>query len=222
MYNELFATIQKVVLVLQSIQSKHTNKFLNNTTEKYNLKKYCVYKVIDKSKDDYILDWKFLTYLNEYCKNLIEAQIDFEEEISTLLDIEIDSRVKQPESRLAKILIYRFEKKELGKTPLKKCLNDLLGCRLVLDIENLVDFFKELNKFYSEQTNIKVTYNNKKGYKAVHLYLQGENNKCFPWEIQIWNSEDEKHNRKSHQNYKQDYLKWPKEVKDIIAAKEGK
>ncbi|UXV35111.1 hypothetical protein MUA90_00765 [Staphylococcus sp. IVB6181] len=83
------------------------------------------------------------------------------------------------------------------------------------------DFFEQLNKYLDKTLNIKTTYNDKNGYKAVHIYLRGENNKCFPWEIQIWNSKDEESNRESHSKYKQDYLKWPKIVKEIIVTKEG-
>ncbi|UXV35110.1 hypothetical protein MUA90_00760 [Staphylococcus sp. IVB6181] len=110
MYTGYFNVICKLVSLLLRCQNEYTEKFLNNYTTTYNLKKYCVYKIIDKKSEEYIFDWNFLTYLNGYCDKLIEVQIELEEEIGNHFKISIDSRVKQPESRLSKLLVYRFEK----------------------------------------------------------------------------------------------------------------
>lgn len=49
-------------------------------------------------------------------------------------------------------------------------------------------------------------------YKAIHVYFN-KDNYAFPWELQIWNKQDEENNLESHKKYKQDYIKWESENK---------
>ena len=52
--------------------------------------------------------------------------------------------------------------------------------------------------------------------QAIHIYFGNEiDNTCFQWELQLWYENDEQINLKSHNIYKQDYVKWEKEKGDI-------
>lgn len=59
---------------------------------------------------------------------------------------------------------------------------------------------------------LKVIDSSKLTYKAIHVYFKVDNY-SFPWELQIWNKNDEMNNIYSHQKYKQDYVRWEKESK---------
>lgn len=49
-----------------------------------------------------------------------------------------------------------------------------------------------------------------------NISLSGEDNYDFPWELQIWNPEDEQSNKKSHEKYKQGYTTWESEsIKEV-------
>ena len=49
-------------------------------------------------------------------------------------------------------------------------------------------------------------------YRATHIYFK-QDNYNFQWELQVWNKNNELNNIKSHNKYKQDYVKWEEENK---------
>lgn len=155
----------------------------------------------------------FHSIIKGYTNKLDELTVDTDLEY-TYSNYDLRLRVKQPESILNKVMFYRMGKEHSGAYPINKCLNDLLGFRISIEkfdhnCSIFYTFFENIRKHY-EENNIKIKINNssKGEYKATHIYFYGDNNKYFPWEMQIWNPADAKINDKSHTLHKQDYLEW--------------
>lgn len=51
-------------------------------------------------------------------------------------------------------------------------------------------------------------------YIASHIYIMSVN-QLFPWELQIWKKVNERSNLDSHKKYKQEYITWEKDFKNI-------
>ena len=170
----------------------------NENYNQLNMKKIQVADVyIDKEKLNYIFNYRnFINDKFSYIFNELQ-QIGFLGNVT--------SRVKALNSIQYKIENYKLNH-ENGKIPLKKCLNDLLGFRIVLlndiDYNSVKSYIKDIFP------SLKCIKSTKKEYDAVHIYFGNENNKKFQWELQLWNKSKEKTNLKSHAEYKQDYTKW--------------
>ena len=114
------------------------------------------------------------------------------------------ARAKQPNSILAKLQKY-ITAKEQGKVSISKCLNDLVGARIIVSNDTeYVNMLEELQTYFAEDRNVRVVKSFHGSYNAVHIYIQEENS-TFPWELQIWKQEDELTNEASHRIYKQEY-----------------
>lgn len=156
-------------------------------------------------------DEKLLTYVFNYRTFINEYTINITDDIQELgLTNTVNTRVKALNSIQDKIARYE-NKKEQGKIPIKKCLNDIFGIRIILN-ENIPydEIIEYIKKKYNKLKCIKA---NRGKYKAVHIYFGNDDNFKFQWELQIWNKEDEHENLISHAKYKQEYTKWEKENK---------
>lgn len=119
----------------------------------------------------------------------------------------VSSRVKSLNSIQYKIKNYKMYH-ENGKIPLKKCLNDIFGIRIILNEINYEEVYIALKIKYP---NLKIIKSVKGNYKAIHIYFGNDNNMNFQWELQVWNKKQEKVNLLSHTKYKQEYTKWEQE-----------
>lgn len=108
-------------------------------------------------------------------------------------------RTKLPNTTEEKIENYFNKSKRFGDFYVSGTINDLLGIRIVLPgvndeqdkinccLENLRDRHV-ISRFYQR---------NDGDYHASHCYFQRDN-KCFPWELQIWDTDDELVNNREH------------------------
>lgn len=120
----------------------------------------------------------------------------------------IRCRVKNPNSIESKITGYiSTSKHEYGKIQFNKCFNDIFGLRCVSNTHFDLNIIKELIKNSKYSKNVKVVDGSHPdyGYKAIHLYFT-LSNFTFRWELQLWNTEDEKNNIEMHNKYKQHYI----------------
>lgn len=133
-------------------------------------------------------------------------------------DFVICYRIKMQNSIEDKILRYSSEElHQNGKVPINKCLNDLFGIRVVADVSISHEAIQSyINQKYSHLRCIDsskdvqdpIKYPNIK-YIATHIYYKGRNdNRLFPWELQVWRKGNSSMNDKSHRLYKQDYTEW--------------
>lgn len=155
---------------------------------------------------------KYLTFLNE--QMIISPPFDYR-----FKELNISSRVKAFNSVLYKVIYYCAEKKERGHVPIKKCINDLLGYRVILNDEiEYDDIVKLLDKIIKDTKSDRISYikanraNN--DYNAIHVYFQYDNF-SYRWELQIWLKRFEHKNIESHKLHKQEYTKWEFEIKKL-------
>ena len=167
---------------------------------KINLKNNLVYKLVDNEE---LLNciFNYREFINE---NNIQLLMDFKEYNNKA---KINVRTKTKNSIEFKIDRY-IKEHENGEIPISKCLNDLFGIRIICD-ENIK--FEEIKRFIEQKYPIlKCINSSKKECIATHIYFK-QDNLSFPWELQIWNKEDEISNIISHEKYKQGYVKWEEE-----------
>lgn len=179
-------------------------KDLGKDKNMVNFKKTYLYTVAESNVFyESILD--YILYINDY------FGMDLDKSLENLgLPYKIEHRIKRPNSIQDKIHNYTHTERHCGgKQPINKCLNDLLGIRVIFDEEvsfNVLQSFIEQNNY----TSLKATDSTKNDYKALHIYFK-QDNWHFPWELQVWCSKDAENNRKSHSMYKQEATKWEQE-----------
>lgn len=199
--------MKQIEEIINHIQYEYDN--INNSWkksknyEKINLKKSLIK---DLNSRDRIMDtiFEYRDYIN---KNIINFSLNIQR--CCFSTVRINTRVKAQNSIEYKIYNYQ-ENHENGNIPINKCLNDIYGIRI---ITNKKVKYEDIQKIVSEKyKNLKCIDSSKGSYKATHIYFKDDN--CsFPWELQIWNQEDEKSNLESHKKYKQGYTKWENESK---------
>lgn len=182
-----------------------------------NLKKRTISHFINSNK----INEDFIEYINVYHAkmNLIIAYSSFD---ADYVNWDARMRVKQKESIQNKLIHY-YMTNEDGNIPIQKCLNDLLGYRLIIDNfdPNNSDFKKLIEKLKNELSLMKCYTRDKDGYKATHIYFKNGENIFFPWELQIWATEDAESNEISHSEHKskREYINWPKVYKEANIRK---
>lgn len=208
-YQESDYAIDKLCFLIHEIINIHvdfSHRF--NEFNHYNFKKTLVRDVVEQfqGSESYIINKDFHSVLNEYLSNIEKLTIDIDLEY-TYSDFDFRLRVKQPESIIYKLSHYNSGKKENGRLPLNKCLNDLLGFRIIVPhFKHDCDLFYHMCSYIEEFYKIKYRNASKGEYNATHVYFYG-NNRSFPWELQIWLPEDFQTNYDSHEKHKQEYIK---------------
>lgn len=158
-------------------------------------------------------DSKIVEYIYDYLNFIVNISINIDFDSLRFEKSIIRSRVKNRNSIDTKIKIYSSEEHFFGQIPIKKCLNDLYGFRIVID--DIFDF-AEIKAFISNNYPfLKCIDSSKNGYYATHIYFSKNGcNRFFPLELQIWNINNEESNLNSHKKYKQSYTKWENIVKE--------
>lgn len=190
-------TFDSVVDIINEIALKHkifSEKYYKDNPS-FNLKTLTITKIVDETS----YDNHFFDAVNKYIYTLLLN--DLSDSIqSDCQNIIIRNRVKYEDSAFNKIYHYRFNKTNAA-IPLKKCLTDLNGFRLIVNAE--FEYDELLEKLLSAKTlNVKFSrsYVRRDGiYQAIHLNVMNGKNTYFPWEIQIWKSQDEYKNEESQQ-----------------------
>ncbi|MFP3509836.1 hypothetical protein SB775_09260 [Peribacillus sp. SIMBA_075] len=209
-YTELDYAIHKICSLMIEIIQIHKD-FSQEWREvnQFNLKKTLIRDIVEPVDDSnaYFINEEFHSVLKSYLSKIDQLTIDIDLEY-TYSEYDFRLRVKQPESIIYKLGHYNSGKTENGRFPLNKCLNDLLGFRIIMPgfIHDCELFSKMCNVF---ENDYKIKYrNSSKGeYIATHIYFYGDNNKNFPWELQVWLPEDFENNYESHAKHKQEYIK---------------
>lgn len=188
--------------MIQKEYEEINNKWiLSNDYVELNMKKI---QVDDVYKDETLLlhIFNYRIFINDNISEMME-NIQKKFFLNT-----VNTRVKSTNSIQFKIQNY-VRNHENGKVPLKKCLNDIFGIRMIFndDIN-----YKEIKEFINNNyPSLKCIKSVKQKYNAVHIYFGNDNNKNFQWELQLWDKKHEKSNLESHAMYKQDYTKWEQE-----------
>ncbi len=196
MVAELVNAINKV-----SIDHKNFSENFYSTIIPMNLKKTRISDIVSECGQKYDTDFihLYIKYIEAVNLHSLDYYLDVDK-----TKIEVRHRSKQKESALSKIHLYRVVKSGDGKYAIQKSLNDLFGIRLIIDTEIGYDELEEKIKSSADlQCKLFQTYVRTDGeYKALHMYIKGEGNSYFPWEIQIWRQSDESSNESSHALHK--------------------
>jgi len=184
--------IQKVERLIDEINKLHksysVDYFEAGEIEKINLSKTITHVPIE-----HILKYRLNLHesINDY---LIDANLS---------NIDYYYRVKTSESINDKIKRYAQQK---GKYPVNNWLNDIFGCRMLLNeteikqLESVLDTWKEIHGLKNWYTR------EKDGYKGIHIYFKNQSNFYFPWELQIWDVKDADGNREAHRKMKRSFV----------------
>ena len=202
----MYESLEKLINKIQAEYSNISTEWNKNEMPKRIKLKNTLVKDILMSDT---IKGEILAYRNYINDNIIDFTIKLQTE--NFKGCKINTRVKTQNSIEFKTKNY-FENHENGEIPINKCFNDLFGIRIIL--EQNIDH-KQIQTFIKEKyKNLKCINSSKKkgNYKATHVYFS-INNYTFPWELQIWNKVDEENNLKSHEMYKQEYVKWEAENK---------
>lgn len=200
-----YDNLKNLIDYLHSSYTEIARNWMLGDYPKINIKKFLV-SDIDNNEIIYKSIMKYIELLNDQTPDVV-LQFPF------ICSYVVRSRIKAQNSIEYKIKNYKTADHNFGKIPIKKCLNDLFGVRITLDPPSLD--FEQILSFIDETYQGKFRYYDasKGDYRAIHLYIK-ENNKTFPWELQIWNKCDAQKNVKSHMIYKQAYTTWEKESKE--------
>lgn len=201
-------SINELDKLINYIMEKHNsinNEWMaSNENNKYNLRNKKVTDILKNNElSDYIFDYR--NFINLYYASLFQ-------EINNLgLNNQVEIRIKMYNSLQDKINRYCIElKHENGYIPINKCVNDLLGFRIIfsksIDMSQIIDYIN--NKY----DNLICIDSSKDGYIATHIYFTKDSNFKFRWELQLWNLESYDNNKKCHEIYKQDYTKYESDL----------
>lgn len=134
--------IEKIVQLLNNIGEYHktfSNNFYKNK-DIINLKKTTIDKILKETSYNGL----FMDLIDEYIK-LISKEILVSEIRSNSSKFTIRFRGKNRESVLNKLYYYRFDRDEF-QIPIQKCLNDIMGFRIILESNLSYDELLEENR----------------------------------------------------------------------------
>ena len=199
--------IEELENLIEFIQKEYlelTNKWENSVYySKINWKNTLVCNMTENKE---LLD-AVICYRDFINENIIQLLMDFKQFNTETAKVNI--RAKAKNSIEYKIENY-IKNHENGEVPVNKCFNDLFGIRMICSEEMKKE--QITGTINTKYKNLKCIDSSKKDYKATHIYFK-KDNFTFPWELQVWNKVDEINNIKSHEKYKQDYVRWEKENK---------
>ena len=196
--------LEKLIEFIQKEYNELTNKWENSEYySKVNWKNTLVCNILeDKELLDTIISYR--DFINE---NIIQLLMDFKQFNTDAAKVNI--RAKAKNSIEYKIENY-IKNHENGEVPINKCFNDLFGIRIICS--NKIENEQIMQLINTKYKNLKCIDSSKKEYRAIHVYFK-KDNFTFQWELQVWNKVDEINNIRSHEKYKQDYVRWENENK---------
>lgn len=201
------ADLKNIIDYIQCMYDKLTAEWNKQDIVKINQKKHLVNEIsTDENNDVFKLIINYIEFLR-----LNTVDIEFSKPV--LNSSKLETRTKQINSIKYKINNYKVSSLHRnGKTAINKCLNDLMGFRIILNDNK---DFEQIKQFVDETYNSKYKcINSSKGeYVATHIYFK-KDNYSFQWELQVWNKGNELQNKKSHNKHKQGYVKWENENKE--------
>lgn len=201
----MYSEVCRLINCIGMLHKEFSEEFFS-THKSINLKSTTIKNVI--GEQSYNED--FINLLDDYIEGLASFLI-FNTFKTDSPEIETRFRGKLRESTLNKISYHRFGKYK-GEMPINKVLNDLLGFRIILDVD---DSYREILEKITNNKEIRVKLFRPyprvdEGYQAVHIYFKSDNNKYFPWELQVWKKVDAESNELSHRLHKEKrkYIHW--------------
>lgn len=184
--------IEKVERLIREINKMHAS-YSKDYFDTGKVAKVNLSRTISNVPTEHILNYRLNLHesINDY---LMQADLE---------DVKYFYRVKTSESILDKIRRYMDN---TDQYPVNNWLNDIFGCRMILDkkeieaIENLLDDWQEkygLKNWYHRSQD---------GYEGVHVYFKNRSNFYFPWELQLWDKDHVQSNIEAHKKHKRNFV----------------
>lgn len=211
-YSEIQKLIREIYILHNEFSVSWIDKIATLGFELMNFNKKQVRHIsnVIEDREVFLIDNMFYRLIKSYMNELeiftVTNDLEFD-----YTELDLRTRIKQNESVVNKLQYYRIGKAGKGAFNLNKCLNDLFGIRIIIEgFDHNCRYFKDmcdgLNLEYNNR--IRMMNSSKNDYKATHIYIYGEKNNYFPWELQVWNKNDMSSNVVSHALHKQEYTAW--------------
>lgn len=207
---------EQIVEVIRAINEFHLR--MSQEQEAYltlNLKKNTVSSIVS----DEGISQQFQSIIDRYRNALL---IDYMAEINNFsFKCQVRIRIKQAESISEKLLYYSTKEGSNGEYPINKCLNDILGFRIIVSNLSEIDSLLQSDTVI-QNTVFKIIQRKIGDYEATHLYFKNKKNSYFPWELQIWDVSHSSLNVESHEQHKQKrkYISLPRDYHSANLEKE--
>lgn len=205
---------KRIFNILYKEHNEYCKGWIINNEEKFNLKNKCVCDIYNNFTG---IKKTFKKYMDSFLNGLNCLDSNIMDNIYDIYGLKLNIRGRTKDYMSIIYKLNRIIKHNGGKYPIQKCLNDLLGYRIIDEnySNNIYSIIQYLEWAKNNNYRIRHIKRDKDGYKGYHIYFLGPNNYSFPIELQIWDSKDEQNNLKSHKIYKQDYIKWVKIYKSF-------
>ena len=159
---------EQIVEVIRAINEFHLRT--SQEQEVYltlNLKKNTVSSIVS----DEGISQQFQSIIDRYRNALLTVYIS---EINNFsFKFPVRARIKQAESISEKLLYYSTKEGNNGEYPINKCLNDILGFRII--VSNLLEINSLLQSDTAIQNTVFKIIQRKIGdYEATHLYFKNK------------------------------------------------
>lgn len=185
-----------IIEQINGYQVKFNSEFKNEHPNNINFGSRNVTECI-MSSDFYPMIWEYFEFLNE---NFVGSNEHLDG-----IGLGLGSRIKLKDSAHQKLRHYAAREISQGRIAMIKCLNDLMGFRIIfsdVDVAEVLNVLEEkkvagvVSRYYSREEGL---------YKGIHCYFKVDN-KSFPWELQIWDKEWEQANLEDHARHEQEKL----------------
>ena len=191
MISEL-SKVEELIVGINEVHKKFSDYYFDSDEKKINLSKTIRHIPIDHIR---LYRLNLHESINDYIWELLER------------DFKFLYRVKTMESVSDKI--ERFGKKE-NQYPVANWLNDIFGARIIVK----TDLYNEIREnlfLWEEKVGLKNWYEKgeaeEDAYKGLHVYFKNNLNYFFPWELQVWDSNNIETNIRHHRMYKRAFVK---------------
>lgn len=210
-------TYKSIINIIHEEHNNSTKTWLEKQEKTYNLANKNISDVYTLNKNEEYIEPEFKAYMSSYIKILDELYMKIMLRINEECNLIIRGRVKSTES--INLKMSKKAKQDNGKFSINRCLNDLLGLRIIdsnynKNIDILESYLDELKD--NQKIRIRHLNRENKEYRAYHIYFRGLDNKYFPVELQIWDKDNEQTNLVSHEMYKKEYTTWSDDYKNNL------
>jgi hypothetical protein len=196
-YYEAIEKVSKIIYQTHcNFSEGYYEKHLKFYNESPNLKKF---SLLDAStSDEFMYD-----FIPNYLDELKSNEAIYENLFKIPEEINFRFRPKSIDTVYKKVQHYvdksRFSSQVHGTLFVSKSLNDLFGGRMIIPNINLKndEIVEELESLKASKIVSRYYHRNDGFYKAYHCYFQ-KDNRYMPWELQIWDTLDEKQNYDEH------------------------
>lgn len=193
--NYMYGRLRQTIEAIQQDCIKNNEKFLTRRTDQVKIN-------LSKSISLVTASNSFFKMFVDYIEFLNNEYLTSDSFFNLTISEGLRSRVKLKESALLKLKKYQNKELESGSLSMNKCLNDLIGMRLILNkIEgNASSVRSELDELKQQKIISRWYFREDGEYRGYHCYFKANNN-SFPWELQIWDTKWEIKNLNEHQRH---------------------